>query len=56
MTIPITIIFDGLPEPTSGANSIFVGVETDDRKSINISKWIERKDGLWALRITKLPK
>ncbi len=48
----INIIFDGPPGPESG---LFVEVETDDGKSINIGEWIERDDGLWALRIVKLP-
>ena len=53
MTTPINIIFDGPPGPTPGR---FLEVETDDGKSINIGEWIEREDGLWALRITELPK
>lgn len=53
MSKPINIIFDGPPAPESGR---FVEVETDDGKSINAGEWIERKDGLWALRITQLPK
>ena len=44
----INIIFDGPPGPESGR---FVEVETDDGKSISIGTWIERKDGLWALKI-----
>ena len=48
----INIIFDGQPGPESGR---FVEVETDDGKSINSGEWIERPDGLWALRITQLP-
>ena len=52
MNQPINIIFDGPPGPESGR---FVEVETDDGKSINAGEWIERKDGLWALRITELP-
>lgn len=53
MDKPINIIFDGPPSHESGR---FVEVETDDGKSINVGKWIERSDGLWALRITELPK
>ncbi len=49
----INIIFDGPPSHESGR---FVGVETDDGKSINAGEWIERGDGLWALRITSLPE
>ena len=48
----INIIFDGPPGPESGR---FVEVETDDGHSINAGEWIERPDGLWALRITHLP-
>ena len=53
MQQPINIIFDGPPGHDSG---FFVEVETDDGKSVNAGKWIERDDGLWALRITELPK
>ena len=49
----INIIFDGPPSHISGR---FVEVETDDGKSINIGKWVEREDGLWALRINSLPQ
>lgn len=48
----INIILDGPPSPLSGR---FVEVETDDGRSINAGEWIERSDGLWALRITELP-
>jgi hypothetical protein len=52
MNQPINIIFDGPPDE----QAVFVEVETDDGKSINVGKWRERDDGLWALRITELPK
>lgn len=52
MEKPINILFDGPPGPESGR---FVEVETDDGKSIRAGEWIEREDGLWALRITALP-
>ena len=48
----INIIFDGPPDHNAGR---FVEVETDDGKSIDAGEWIERPDGLWALRITSLP-
>jgi hypothetical protein len=48
----INIIFDGPPGPESGR---FVEVETDDGHSINAGEWCQRLDGLWALRITRLP-
>ena len=50
--MPINIIFDGPPGPECGR---FIEVETDDGKSINAGEWIEREDGLWALRVTSLP-
>jgi len=50
---PVNILFDGPPGPESGR---FVEVETDDGKSIRLGEWIEREDGLWALRITELPR
>ena len=52
MNKPINIIFDGPPSHIAGR---FVEVETDDGNSINVGEWIEREDGLWALRITELP-
>jgi len=45
----INIIFDGPPSHEAGR---FVEAETDDGRSINVGQWIERGDGLWALRIT----
>ena len=51
-TTPINIIFDGPPGPERGG---FVEVEDDDGHSINVGEWIERKKGMWALRITNLP-
>jgi len=44
----INIIFDGPPGPSSGR---FIEVETDSGWSLNVGEWIERPDGLWALRI-----
>jgi hypothetical protein len=44
----INILFDGPPSPEGGR---LVEVETDDGKSIKAGEWIERPDGLWALRI-----
>ena len=49
----INIIFDGPPEHESGR---FVEAETDDGVSINVGEWIDKGDGLWALRITELPE
>jgi hypothetical protein len=52
-SIPINIIFDGPPAHESGR---FIECETDDGKGISVGEWVERPDGLWALRITELPK
>ena len=43
----IDVVFDGPPGPESGR---FVEVERDG-KSISIGEWVQREDGLWALRI-----
>ena len=53
MAQPINIIFDGPPDHDAGR---FVEVETDDGRSINAGEWIDRDDGLWALRIIALPE
>lgn len=45
---PINILFDGPPSAESGR---FVEVETDDGRSVRVGEWIERPDGLWALRL-----
>ncbi|TDW95370.1 MULTISPECIES: hypothetical protein [Kribbella] len=44
----INVIFDGPPAPDAGR---FVEVEDDRGRSLSIGEWIERPDGLWALRI-----
>lgn len=44
----IDIVFDGPPSHESGR---FVEVEDEHRRGIRIGEWIERDDGLWALRI-----
>ena len=44
----IDIVFDGPPGPTAGR---FVEVEDASGKSINVGEWIDRGNGLWALRI-----
>jgi hypothetical protein len=53
MSQPINIIFGGAPGPVAGR---FVEVETDEGRSIKVGEWVERSDGLWALRITELPE
>ena len=44
----IDIVFDGPPGHESGR---FVEVEDENGASISIRKWLQRADGLWALRI-----
>ncbi len=45
----IFVVFDGPPSPDGGGR--FVEVETADGKSINAGSWLERSDGLYALRM-----
>lgn len=47
----IDVLFDGPPGPESGR---FVEVNDPEGKSINAGDWIQREDGLWALRIVIL--
>lgn len=51
-TQPINVVFDGPPGPEPGR---FVEVELDDGRGVRAGEWVERPDGLWALRITALP-
>lgn len=44
----LDVVFDGPPSHDSGR---FVEVEDPQGKSVNAGEWIDRKDGLWALRI-----
>jgi hypothetical protein len=44
----VDIVFDGPPSHDSGR---FVEVEDDTGASICFARWVERKDGYWALRI-----
>jgi len=48
MNAYIDIVFDGPPSHESGR---FVEVENQDGLSINFGEWVQRHDGLWALRI-----
>lgn len=50
MNEPINIIFDGPPGPEAGR---FVEVENDAGASISVGEWVERPDGMWALRIKR---
>lgn len=47
----IDILFDGPPSHESGR---FVEVNNMMGASISIGEWIEREDGLWALRIREI--
>lgn len=44
----IDIIFDGPPSHESGR---FIEVEDPSGSSVRIGEWIDRANGLWALRI-----
>lgn len=44
----LDVVFDGPPSHESGR---FVEVENPEGCSVNAGEWIDRKDGLWALRI-----
>jgi len=44
----IDIVFDGPPSHESGR---FVEVENSQGRSVKLGEWVEREDGLWALRI-----
>jgi len=44
----VDVVFDGPPSHESGR---FVEVEDDNGESVNAGGWIDRGDGLWALRI-----
>jgi hypothetical protein len=46
----IDVVFDGPPSHESGR---FVECEDPDGKSVNAGEWIDRGNGLWALRIKK---
>lgn len=45
----IDIVFDGPPAHESGR---FVEVEDPNGASVRVGEWIDRGNGLWALRIT----
>lgn len=46
----LDIVFDGPPGSQSGR---FIEVENQEGKSICVGRWIDRGDGLWALRISR---
>lgn len=46
----IDVVFDGPPSHVCGR---FVEVEDPEGKSINVGQWIDRGNGLWALRIPR---
>lgn len=47
----IDVVFDGPPSHESGR---FVEVEDPNGQNISVGQWIDRGDGLWALRIPNL--
>ena len=48
----IDIVFDGPPGPNTGEHHCnFVECETLDGRSVRVGEWIDRGNGLWALRI-----
>ncbi len=50
-TQQIDVVFDGAPGAEPGR---FVEVENMAGASVGVGVWIERPDGLWALRLTVL--
>lgn len=48
----IDVVFDGPPSHESGR---FVEVEDPTGKSVSVGEWIDRSNGLWALRIPRSP-
>lgn len=49
--VTIDIVFDGPPGHEAGR---FVEVEDADGKSIRIGEWINRGNGMWALRLKEI--
>lgn len=48
----IDIVFDGPPGPnTDGHHCNFVEVEAPDGRSVGVGEWVDRGDGMWALRL-----
>lgn len=47
----IDIVFDGPPGPESGR---FIEAENLSGESINAGEWIDRGDGMWALRVPSI--
>jgi hypothetical protein len=47
----LDIVIDGPPGPESGR---FIECEGPDGASVKAGEWIERPDGMWALRIRKI--
>jgi hypothetical protein len=49
----IDVVFDGPPAHVSGR---FVEVEDENGASVSVGEWIDRGNGLWALRIPRPAK
>lgn len=45
----VDIVFDGPPSHVAGR---FVEVEDTQGRSVKVGEWIERENGMWALRLT----
>lgn len=46
----IDVVFDGPPSHESGR---FVEVENERGEGVSVGEWIDRGDGMWALRIRR---
>jgi hypothetical protein len=49
----IDIVFTAPPGGPDDPSAVFVELEDDQGRSIELGEWIERDDGLWALRIPR---
>ena len=47
----LDIVFDGPPSHESGR---FIEVESPAGRSVSVGEWIDRGDGMWALRIPRV--
>jgi hypothetical protein len=53
MTEYIDVLFDRHPATPSG-ECRFIEVENNKGESIRAGEWVEREDGMWALRIPSM--
>jgi hypothetical protein len=52
MSTFVDVVFDGSPGPEGGR---FLEVENESGASVKVGEWIDRGNGLWALRIQQQP-